>query len=53
MTASLMGTLGDLDLVEDVLQEAFITALERWPQMGIPPNPVGCDAIRPLRQKKQ
>ena len=41
VTASLMSTLGDLDLVEDMLQEAFVVALERWPRDGIPPNPVG------------
>ncbi|HEX2912376.1 MAG TPA: RNA polymerase sigma factor [Chloroflexia bacterium] len=37
--SSLIGKLGDFDLAEDVLQEAFVVALERWPQEGIPLNP--------------
>jgi RNA polymerase sigma-70 factor, ECF subfamily len=39
--ASLISRLGDFDLAEDVLQEAFIVAMERWPQDGIPQNPAG------------
>jgi RNA polymerase sigma-70 factor, ECF subfamily len=31
--------LGDLDLAEDAVQDAFATALERWPRDGIPANP--------------
>jgi RNA polymerase sigma-70 factor (ECF subfamily) len=31
--------LGDFDLAEEVVQEAFITALETWPVRGIPDNP--------------
>ena len=31
--------LGDFDLAEDALQEAFATALERWPEHGVPENP--------------
>jgi RNA polymerase sigma-70 factor (ECF subfamily) len=37
--AGLIGRFRDFDLAEDVLQDAFITALERWPQDGIPRNP--------------
>ena len=37
--AGLIGRFQDFDLAEDVLQEAFITALERWPSSGIPRNP--------------
>jgi RNA polymerase sigma-70 factor (ECF subfamily) len=33
--------LGDLDLAEDALAEAFAAALERWPVDGIPANPEG------------
>jgi RNA polymerase sigma-70 factor, ECF subfamily len=33
--------LGDLDLAEDAVQEAFATALERWPRDGVPANPGG------------
>ncbi|MEM9776082.1 MAG: RNA polymerase sigma factor, partial [Chloroflexota bacterium] len=29
----------DFQLAEDVLQEAFIIALEKWPESGIPRNP--------------
>ena len=31
--------LGDFDLAEEVVQEAFLVALERWPADGVPPNP--------------
>ena len=37
--AGLIGRFRDFDLAEDVLQEAFITALERWPLDGLPRNP--------------
>lgn len=37
--AALMRTLGDLDLAEDVLQEAWIVALERWRRDGVPSDP--------------
>ena len=37
--ATLIGHFGDFDLAEDVLQEALIVALERWPAEGIPRNP--------------
>ncbi len=29
----------DVDLAEDLAQEALVTALERWPETGIPDNP--------------
>jgi RNA polymerase sigma-70 factor (ECF subfamily) len=31
--------LGDLDLAEDVVQDAFAIALKRWPRDGTPANP--------------
>jgi RNA polymerase sigma-70 factor (ECF subfamily) len=31
--------LGDLELAEDAVQDAFTTALERWPREGNPQNP--------------
>ena len=31
--------LGDVDLAEDAVQEAFAAALERWPREGAPANP--------------
>jgi RNA polymerase sigma-70 factor (ECF subfamily) len=37
--AGLVRTLGDFDRAEDALQEAFATALDRWPQEGVPPKP--------------
>jgi len=37
--ASLIRVLGDFDLAEDALQDAFAVALERWPRDGVPENP--------------
>jgi RNA polymerase sigma-70 factor, ECF subfamily len=31
--------LGDFDLAEDSVQDAFVVALERWPVQGVPDNP--------------
>jgi RNA polymerase sigma-70 factor, ECF subfamily len=31
--------LGDLDLAEDAVQDAFVIAAERWPRHGTPSNP--------------
>ena len=31
--------LGDLELAEDAVQDAFATALERWPRDGVPRKP--------------
>lgn len=41
ITASLVRTLGfaQLDMIEDVVQEALLTALKTWPYNGIPKNP--------------
>jgi RNA polymerase sigma-70 factor (ECF subfamily) len=39
--AHLIRVLGDFDLAEEALQEAFVAALERWPRDGIPDNPAG------------
>lgn len=38
--AALVGYVGDVDLAEDVAQEAFAIAAERWPRDGEPANPV-------------
>jgi RNA polymerase sigma-70 factor (ECF subfamily) len=40
-TATLVRVLGDLDLAEDAVAEAFVVAAERWPAEGVPPNPGG------------
>jgi RNA polymerase sigma-70 factor (ECF subfamily) len=37
--AILTRVLGDLELAEDAVQDAFATALERWPRGGTPRNP--------------
>lgn len=39
--AALIRIFGDIDLAEDVVQEAFAIALGRWPADGRPPNPGG------------
>ncbi|MFS8099654.1 RNA polymerase sigma factor [Lentzea alba] len=33
--------LGDLDLAEEAVQDAFTTAAEQWPVKGVPPAPAG------------
>lgn len=38
--ASLVRLLGDFDRAEDALQESFRIALEKWPEQGVPKNPV-------------
>jgi RNA polymerase sigma-70 factor, ECF subfamily len=37
--ATLIRVLGDFDLAEEAVQEAFVTALETWPSRGVPDNP--------------
>jgi RNA polymerase sigma-70 factor (ECF subfamily) len=37
--ATLIRLLGDFDLAEEALHDAFATAVERWPADGIPVNP--------------
>lgn len=41
VVAGLIRRLGDIDLAEDAVSEALVTALERWPVDGIPANPGG------------
>jgi RNA polymerase sigma-70 factor, ECF subfamily len=38
--ATLIRLLGDMDLAEEALQDAFAVALEQWPVAGAPANPV-------------
>lgn len=38
--ATLVRLLGDLDLAEEMLQEAFLVAVEEWPRAGAPRNPL-------------
>src|SRR5262249_19627769 len=54
--ATLIRLLGDFDLAEEALQEAFAAAVDQWPREGVPPNPrawlvsagrfKGIDAVR-------
>lgn len=37
--ATLIRLLGDFDLAEDAVHDAFAAALERWPKDGVPSNP--------------
>ena len=39
--AVLVRFFGDIDVAEDAVQDAFATALERWPAEGLPPSPAG------------
>ncbi len=39
--AVLIRALGDIDLAEDAVQDAFAVAVERWPRDGMPPSPAG------------
>ena len=39
--AVLARVFGDLDIAEDAVQEAFATAVARWPDSGLPPAPAG------------
>ena len=37
--ATLIRLLGDFDLAEESMQEAFAAAVKQWPEQGIPDNP--------------
>src|SRR5207248_11743456 len=37
--ATLIRLLGDFDLAEEAMHEAFAAALSLWPQSGVPGNP--------------
>ena len=37
--ATLIRVLGDFDLAEEAVQDAFIAAIETWPVRGVPDNP--------------
>src|SRR5882762_5953604 len=37
--ATLVRLLGDFDLAEEALHDAFRAALEQWPRDGVPENP--------------
>jgi RNA polymerase sigma factor (sigma-70 family) len=39
LIATLARRIGDLDVAEDLASEAFVAALEQWPDAGVPPRP--------------
>ncbi|MER5216405.1 sigma-70 family RNA polymerase sigma factor [Streptomyces sp. NPDC002838] len=39
--AVLVRFLGDIDLAEEAVQDAFTLAVQRWPETGVPPSPAG------------
>jgi RNA polymerase sigma-70 factor (ECF subfamily) len=39
--AVLVRLLGDIDLAEEAVQDAFTAAVRRWPTTGLPPSPAG------------
>src|SRR5581483_3169789 len=39
--AVLIRVFGGIDDAEEAVQDAFVTALERWPSAGLPPSPAG------------
>ncbi|MEZ0071676.1 RNA polymerase sigma factor [Planotetraspora sp. GP83] len=39
--AVLVRVFGDIDVAEDAVQDAFATAVQRWPVDGVPPSPAG------------
>jgi RNA polymerase sigma-70 factor, ECF subfamily len=39
--AVLIRVFGDIDVAEDAVQDAFATAVQRWPSTGLPPSPAG------------
>src|ERR1044072_6943786 len=41
LIASLVRRFGDIDIAEEAAGEALVTAPEKWPESGVPPNPRG------------
>ncbi|KAB1935029.1 RNA polymerase sigma factor [Micromonospora sp. ALFpr18c] len=50
LVARLARRFGDLDVTEEATAEAFAAAAERWPAMGVPPNPGGWLATTAIRK---
>ena len=48
--ATLIRILGDIDLAEEAVQDAFVVAVERWPRDGLPADP-GAWIIRTARNR--
>lgn len=61
--ATLIRLLGDFDLAEEALQEAFMAAVQQWPEQGVPKHPAawlirigqrrGIDQIRRRQTSRQ
>ncbi len=58
MLATLIRLLGDFDLAEEGLHDAFAAALEKWPADGVPANPLAWlistgrfKAVDPVRRR--
>lgn len=61
--ATLIRLLGDFELAEEALQEAFMAAVQQWPAQGVPEHPAawlirtgqrrGIDQIRRRRTSRQ
>ena len=55
--ATLIRLLGDFELAEEALHDAFIAAIEQWPRDGVPANPPawlvspGVPAYRAIRRR--
>jgi RNA polymerase sigma-70 factor (ECF subfamily) len=39
--AVLVRVVGDIDVAEEAVQDAFTAAVQRWPATGLPPSPAG------------
>lgn len=48
--AGLITALGEFELAEDALQDAFAVALQRWPAAGIPDNPAAWITVTARRK---
>lgn len=60
LIASLVRRFGDIGIAEEAAADALLTALEKWPVSGVPPNPggwltttAGNRAIDRIRREKQ
>ncbi|MGM0703608.1 MAG: RNA polymerase sigma factor [Pseudomonadota bacterium] len=61
--ATLIRLLGDFDMAEEAMQEAFMAAVQQWPEQGVPDNPAawlirtgqrrGIDQIRRRQTTRQ
>ena len=49
--ATLIRVLGDFDLAEEAVQDAFLVAVERWPTAGVPDRP-GAWIVTTARDRK-